>query len=162
MSTRIHSTLLDKKYVWVYNLVENLIIKSCVRPIKLVVICEEVIMFKKVISVFFFCFLVVSFGCSKRQTQQEAAEKSEVNYLKGETIRIFHEVTSSAEVISTPEKIRGSETMFVKVKYSKYETTCFITALTNEKDLKVGEKIVIRTVLERNGAMFNIADKLVR
>jgi hypothetical protein len=119
-------------------------------------------MFKKVVSVFSFCCLIISSGCIKSQSQQEIDDQVEANYLKKETIKFYHEVKdpqSSAEIISAPEKLEGSEMMFVKVKYYTHGTMCLITAFTNEKDLKVGEKIVIRFGLGINGVSFSVVDR---
>jgi ABC-type bacteriocin/lantibiotic exporter with double-glycine peptidase domain len=120
-------------------------------------------MFKKVISVFLFCCLIISSGCIKRQSQQEIDDRAEANYLKEETIKNFHEIKdiqSSAEIISAPKKLEGSEMMFVKVKYNIHGSMCLITSLTNVKNLKVGEKVLVKILLSNNGAVFSIVDRL--
>jgi hypothetical protein len=106
--------------------------------------------------------LIISSGCIERQSQEEIDAEREANYLKEETIKFFQEIKdpqSSAEIISAPEKLEGSEMMFVKVKYYCHGSMCLITSLTNVKDLRVGEKVVLKISLADSGSVFSIVDR---
>lgn len=154
-----------------------MIIKSCVRLVKQSVICKEETMRKNTIPLVVVLVIlilsvltVVKHLCYTKHSavsSETLQQKTETDYLSQKTVSVDDEKVTGfiGYVISVPEKIEGSEMMFVKIKHlpSDMDNFAYTTALTNVKDFKIGEKIISRVILmkTRGGVEFvRIADRL--